>query len=107
MSRRLLNNSNLGMPAPTLPVENVFEMVKPTPIPVRTYTPSTPIFLTQEQWNAICDKTQDATVPFSVTVTVVDKSQHNSAEKDDEINLDELKEGLEPYVPKKTRKTKK
>lgn len=107
MSRRLLNNSNLGVSSKSLPVENVFEMVKSTPVPVRTYTPATPIFLTQEQWDAICDKTQDATAPFKVEITVIDKSQHNSAEKDDGIHLDELKEELEPYVPKRVRKNKK
>lgn len=104
MSRRLLNNKNLGVSFQSRPVENPFEMVKPTPIPVHTFVPSTPIFLTAEQWNSICDKTHDATTPFRVEVTVIDKTEE--AVEEDGIGVEEVKDD-EPYVPKRGRKSKK
>lgn len=102
MSRRLLNHNDLGASSSNLPVQNPFEIVKPKPVPVHTFVPSTPIFLSADEWNAICDKTRDATIPFKVEVTVIDNKDE---EEDDKINVEEVVE--EVYVPKRVRKSKK
>lgn len=101
MSRRLLNMNDLGISPPSIPVENPIEMIKPKPVPVHHFIPNEPIILTKEQWEFVCSKTHDATIPFKVEVTVIEKPELNEAEENEE-NKEE-----EPYVPKKTRRTKK
>ena len=97
MSRRLLN---LEKPKMTLPeIGNPMELVKPRPVVVQTIIPNEPVFLSKEQWDAICSKTHDVATPFKIEVTVIDKTE----EEEDEV--EEVKE--EVYVPKKTRKSKK
>ena len=101
MSRRLLNYDDLGVSSSALPiVENPIELLKPKPVPVQNYVPQEPIILSKEQWDFICSRTHDATAPFTVTVTVVDKK-----EEEDE-GVEEQKDE-EPYVPKRGRKSKK
>lgn len=100
MSRRLLNHNDLGVSSNNLPVENVMEMVKPKPVQVSNYIPNEPIILTAEQWAMICDKTHDASAPFTVTVTVLEKKE------EEEEGAEEVKEE-EPYVPKRGRKARK
>jgi hypothetical protein len=96
-------NHNLGVSIPPPPpVENVFEIVKPKPDPVHSFVPNTPIFLTTEQWNAICDQTKDATIPFKVEVTIINKEEGDQGEEEQKEENDET-----PYVPKKPRKNKK
>ena len=98
MSRRCLNLSNNK----TVPVEigNPMDLVKPKPVVVQTITPNEPVFLTRDQWDAICSKTHDVATPFKIEVTVIENK-----EEDDE-GAEEVKEE-ETYVPKKTRKSKK
>lgn len=105
MSRRMLN-TNLGVSKPpSLPViENVFDMVMDKPKPVQKLIPNEPIFLTKEQWEMICNKTHDVSTPFTVEITVTDNTP-----QDEEEGAEEAKEEVDetPYVPKKTRRTKK
>lgn len=101
MSRRLLNLNDLGVSSPNYPVENPMEMVKPKPVPVSNYIPNEPIVLTKQQWEFVCSKTHDASLPFTVQVTVMDKN-----EEDEDEGLEEVKEE-EQYIPKRTKKSKK
>ena len=102
MSRRLLNKNNLGVSSPNIVLENPMEIVKPKPVPVQNYVPNEPIIFTKEQWEAICEKTYDASIPFTVSITVVDKQE------EDQEGVEEVKEEIqEPeYVPKKRRSKK-
>ena len=96
MSRRCLNLEKLK---PALPeIGNPMDLVKPKPVAVQTFIPNEPVFLTKEQWDAICFKTHDVATPFKVEVTVTDdkKDEEDVAGKDEEA-----------YIPKKTRKSKK
>jgi len=95
--------NNLGVSSANLSsAENPMEIVKPKPIIVQKFVPNEPIFLSAEQWNAVCDKTKDASLPFTVEITVTNK------EKEDDNAVEEEKEEIqeEVYVPRK-RKTKK
>jgi len=96
MSRRCLN---LEKPKHVLPeiVGNPMELVKPKPVVVQTIVPNEPVFLTKDQWDAICFKTHDVATPFKIEVTVIE----NKEEDEEEVKEEEV------YVPKKTRKTKK
>ena len=102
MSRRLLNINDLGDSTNFSPVENIFEIIKPKPVPMSNYIPNEPIILTAEQWKMVCDKTHDATLPFTVQITVMDKQE------EDQDGLEETKGDIqEPeYVPKKRRSKK-
>lgn len=99
MSRRCLNLGNNK----TVPVEigNPMDLVKPKPVVVQTITPNEPVFLTRDQWDAICCKTHDVATPFKVEITVIENK-----EEDDE-GAEEVKEEETPYIPKRTRKSKK
>ena len=100
MSRRCLNIS-LEKPKHVLPeIGNPMDLVKPKPVVVQTFIPNEPVFLTRDQWDAICYKTHDVATPFKIEVTVIE----NKEEDDD--GTEEVKEE-EIYVPKKTRKSKK
>lgn len=103
MSRRIAMLNSLGNSSANLPsVENPMELVKPKPIVVQKFVPNEPIFLTADEWNAICDKTKDASLPFTVEITVLEK------EKQDDSPAEEEKEVQgEVYVPKRVRKSKK
>ena len=104
MSRRLLNMNNLGVPPAPSPVENPMEIFKPKPIPVHNFIPNEPIILTKEEWEAVCSKTHDATIPFKVEITVIEKPEQNAVEVEEE-GVEENKEE-EVYVPKKRRSKK-
>jgi hypothetical protein len=79
------------------------------PKPVTTLVPNEPIILTKDQWDLVVSKTYDASIPFKVEITVMDKE--NDTIVGDVSNLaieegvDESKEE-EPYVPRKVRKSK-
>lgn len=104
MSRRLLNmNTNLGSSSASLQVENPMELVKPKPVPVQNFIPNEPIILTKDEWEAVCSKTKDASVPFTVQITVINKEE----EQDDKINVEEVEHVEEVYQPKRVRKSKK
>lgn len=105
MSRRLLNKNNLGTSSSSLPVENPMELIKPKPIVPHTFIPNEPIILTKEQWEAVCERTYDATIPFKVEVTVIEKIEQQRAEVEEVNEEEEMKE--EVYVPKRVRKSKK
>jgi hypothetical protein len=101
MSRRLLNTDDLGASSSSLlSGVNPMDIVKPKPVIPQHYVPNEPIFLTKEQWDFVCSKTHDATVPFKVEVTVIDKSEEDEG-------VEEEKEQEDRYVPKRTRKSKK
>lgn len=107
MSRRMLN-TNLGnsKPDPVPVIENPFDLVMNTPKPVQKYVPKEPIFLTKEMWDQVCSQTHDASTPFTVTITVKDNEDNDTVVGDmDNLVIDEKED--EPYVPKRTRKTKK
>lgn len=99
MSRRLLNLEK----AKVAPAEltNPMELVKPRPVAVQNFIPNEPVFLTKDQWDMVYAKTYDATAPFKVEVTVIDDK------KEEEDGVEEVKEEETPYIPRKTRKTKK
>lgn len=99
MSRRLLNMNNLGVSSSNIVLENPMEIIKPKPVPVSNYIPNEPIIFTKEQWEAICDKTHDASIPFTVSITVMDK-------KEEHVDVEEVKEEEPEYVPKKRRSKK-
>lgn len=111
MSRRLLNMNNLGASSAKLPsVENPLELVMNKPKPVTTYVPNEPIILTKEQWELVCSKTHDATLPFSVTITIKDKEDDTLANDMKDLAIENVVEedkNEEPYVPKRVRKIKK
>lgn len=98
MSRRSLNNNHLGASASNIVLENPMEMIKPKPITVSNYIPNEPIILTKEQWQTICDRTHDASLPFTVSITVIDKEE----EEQEGVEVKESE-----YVPKRTKKSKK
>lgn len=98
MSRRSLNNNHLGASSSNIVLENPMEMIKPKPIPVQNYIPNEPIILTKEQWQTICDRTHDASLPFTVSITVMDK------EEEEQEGVEEIQEP--EYVPKKRRSKK-
>lgn len=107
MSRRLLNmNTNLGSSTASLPVDNPMELVKPKPVVVQNFVPNEPIILTKEQWEAVCSKTKDASVPFTVQITVIN-TEEEEPEHDDKINFEEVEKIEEVYIPKRVRKSKK
>ena len=113
MSRRLLNHNDLGVSSSSLPVENPIELVMNKPKPVQNYVPSEPIILTKEQWQFVCNKTHDASIPFKVEVTVTDTTHegifpqgNTTNEEEDEEGVDQVKDE-ETYVPKRTRKSRK
>lgn len=105
MSRRFAMLNSLGNQSSSanLPsVENPMELVKPKPIVVSNYVPQEPIILSAEEWNLVCSKTKDASLPFTVQITVMEK------EKEDNSPAEEEKEVQgEVYVPKRMRKYKK
>jgi hypothetical protein len=91
-------------------VENPLDLVMNRPKPVTNYQPNEPIFLTAEQWAMVCDKTRDATTPFTVTITVTDNKEDTLIGDVRDLVIDdgveEQKEEPE-YVPKRVRKNKK
>ena len=107
MSRRLLNKNNLGNSTPSLPVENPIELIMNKPKPVLNYVPNEPIILTKEQWEVVCSKTHDATVPFTVTITVKDNENDTLVDSVKDLAIDNEEKEEENYVPKRIRKNKK
>lgn len=111
MSRRLLNMNNLGGSSLNLSsVESPLEIVMNKPKPVTNYQPNEPIILTKEQWDLVCSKTHDASLPFTVTITVQDKEDDTlvGSVKDLAIGDGVVEEkDEEPYIPKRVRKNKK
>jgi len=106
MSRRLLNMNNLGVPPTPAPVEKPLDLVMNRPKPMQNYVPNEPIILTKEMWEQVCSQTYDASTPFTVTITVKDDEVNDTVVADmDNLGIDEKEE--EPYVPKRTRKSKK
>lgn len=106
MSRRLLNMNNLGVPPAPSPVENPMEIFKPKPIPVHSFIPNEPIILTKEQWEAVCSKTRDATIPYKVEITIIEKPEQKGDEVEEEEGVEENKDEETPYLPKKRRSKK-
>lgn len=106
MSRRLLNNLGASKPLPPPTTSNPLELVMAKPRPVQHYIPNEPIFLTKEQWDFICNKTNDATTPFTVEITVIDKEDK---QVDAAVGVEEMKQEVveQEYIPKRVRKSKK